>query len=243
MRIFLFVFLFVQSLWAFQVPPLEGPVMDTAHMLSAQEIAEIETTLRDIYQKNIAQIQVVTIPTLGDETIEQVGIQFAEKWKIGDAKKGNQYKDNGVIILVAQKERKIRIEVGRGLEGDLPDVIAARIIREQIVPFFKEGEPGKGILNGVYTIFNVLTGHPLEVDEAAEQRHASSGPLVILWILIVIAFIFLSRINPRNRFRGGRGGWYIGGGGFGGGGFGGGSGGGWSGGGGGFSGGGASGSW
>jgi uncharacterized protein len=243
------------SAQAYQVPTLTGPVMDTAHMFTVQQSQDIENVIREIYQKGTAQIQVFTIPTLGEETIEQVSIQITDQWKIGVGKEGNTRKDNGLLILIAQKERKMRIEVGQGLEGEIPDAISSRIIHDVMIPYFKKGESAQGVLAAITTIYKLLAHEemtPAADTGTMESSAESSGKIGILaalflifarfgFFFFIVAIIILGNIGRyRGHSRRGGGGW--GGGGFGGGGFGGG-GGGWSGGGGGFSGGGSSGSW
>lgn len=225
---------------AFEVPALQGPVMDLAHMMTAQDQATLESVLRDFHQRGKGQIQVLTLPNLAGLTIEQASIQIVDRWKLGDRKR-----DDGVLLLVALEERKIRIEVGQGLEGDLPDIKAKQIVSDVMAPFFRQGIPSQGIIQGTLWIAKTIDPE-FETSVAPmqpRQHRASSGNQYEgLFVLIFVIFMLLGNLfRPRRRsFWGGGGGW--GGGGFGGFG-GGGSGGGWSGGGGGFSGGGASGSW
>ena len=225
-------------------PPLRGRVNDYANLLSSARAQALVQRLEQFENETGHQIAVLTIPTLEGEDIEGFSIRVAENWKIG--KKGF---DNGVILVVAQNDRKLRIEVGYGLEGILPDAIANRIIQQIIVPRFRANDFPGGIEAGVDAIMKVTSGEPLS--ETARKRKAAPrsyipliGPLLLL---VVFFFSIFSRWasptawNTRGR-RGyyGPGGFFPGGG-FGGGGFGGG--GGFSGGGGGFGGGGSSGSW
>ncbi|HZJ38023.1 MAG TPA: TPM domain-containing protein, partial [Chthoniobacterales bacterium] len=110
---------------ALEVPPLRGRVNDYAGVMSQDQVRMLESQLAQFEQETGHQIAVLTIPTLDGEDIEGFSIRVAENWKIG--KKGF---DNGVILLVAVKDRKLRLEVGYGLEGVLPDAIADRIIRD-----------------------------------------------------------------------------------------------------------------
>lgn len=205
--------------------------------------AELEKLLRQIQNAGLAQIQVLTVPSLQGETIEQASIQIVDKWKLG-TEKG----DNGVLILVAKDERKIRIEVGQGLEGVIPDITAKRIVSDLMVPFFRQGQFSQGIYAGTLAVIQAVD--PTVADEKGQytevvpdKKSQRFNLLINILVLVVMIFIaFIGRGGRSRRLRGG--GFYggFGGGGFGGGGFGGG-GGGWSGGGGGFSGGGASGGW
>ncbi len=237
-----FIVAFSVTGWAFKVPALSGPLMDEPNLLSANAKYQIEDAIRRLHENNGPQTQVFITSSLQGEEIEQVTIQIFDKWKLGDEKK-----DNGILFLIAPAEKKMRIEVGQGLEGDLPDVIAKRIIADVVTPYFKRQEYDFGVAQGVAAIAHYINASPeqkAEVKEQVQQNGRGSGilgsilnqhPLLLLFLLISILKIF-------SFFGGGRGGGgpYYGGSGFGGGGF---SGGGWGGGGGSSSGGGASGGW
>src|SRR4030067_3578127 len=127
-----------------EVPELKGYVNDYAGMISSSVRSKIEEDLRAFEQSDSTQIVILTIPTLKGENIEEFGIKVGEAWKIG-----HQGKDNGVLFIVSKEERKIRIEVGRGLEGKLTDLMAGRIIDQAIKPRFKQGDFGGGFITGV----------------------------------------------------------------------------------------------
>lgn len=225
---------------AFEIPDLIGPVVDKAGILRTQDeqrIAKIADAFRDA---GLAQIQVLTVNSLDGEAVEQASLQVIEKWKLGTAEK-----DNGILIFVAFKERKIRIEVGQGLEGIVPDIVAGRIIRDVMVPYFRDEDASAGILAGVYSIAQRIEPQALQnIGIKKNKRDSQAGVPIwkIPFFILLIFFIIVQRLSGGGRFLRRRG--YGGYGGFGGGGFGGGGfGGGWSGGGGGFSGGGSSGSW
>ena len=229
----------------FVIPDLASPVVDEGNMISARDKQFLRDLIVRFKEKHQAQIQVLTVKTLSGIPIEQASIQVTDQWKLGDKKR-----DDGVLLLVAAQERKIRIEVGQGLEGVIPDVKAKRIIADVMVPLFRQSGPSQGIVMGVYQILKLIdpqfadselgeTGNETSFQEDKQTLFQKYQNLFIL--LFVILIIILNNLRPGGgrRFYGG--GW--GGGGFGGG-FGGGSGGGgWSGGGGGFSGGGSSGDW
>lgn len=214
-------------------------------MLSGGTSQKLTQLLQQLHQSGGAQIQVVTVPDLGGISVEEASIKITDQWKLGSAKA-----DNGVLILLSKAERKVRIEVGQGLEGDLPDVIASRIIREVMIPRFQSGSIDRGVIEGVLAVIHYVSPQFLQ----NQQVPLSSGarPMVggkrlelILFVLFFL-FILLPALVGRGRRRSGLGGALLGyglgramggRGGFGGGG------GGWRGGGGGFSGGGASGSW
>lgn len=222
------------------MPPLTGPVVDQAAILSPRDHKYLETLARKIHESSQIQLQVLTVKSLEGEVIEQASIKVTDAWKLG--KKGD---DRGLLLMVAPEERKVRIEVGQGLEGDLPDVMAHRIIDQIILPRFRSGNLSEGIVAGMQTIVSIVAPDA-GVERPRKKRHIDSNIVIFLLVLAVIFFQMLfgggGRGRGRSGFFGGGGGYY-GGGGFGGGGFGGSSGGGWSGGGGGFSGGGSSGSW
>jgi uncharacterized protein len=233
----------------FEVPALKDPVNDYAGMISANQQSQINQALRSIRDAGGAQIVVLTVNDLNGSTIEQASIQIVDTWKLGD-----KQKDNGVLLLIASEERQMRIEVGQGLEGELTDAYAKRIIDEAIIPLFKAGNVSEGVLVGAYQIAKI-TNPGMDVDSyfGAKQnwqprRQGKLNFSSLVTILLFVGFMLLWGLltggggGPRGRYRGGG----YGTGGFGGrstGGFGGFGSGGFGGGGGGFSGGGASGRW
>jgi uncharacterized protein len=138
------------------VPPLKTRVTDLTATLSAEQTAALESKLAAFEQRKGSQIAVLLVPATQPETIEQYGIRVAGQWKLG--RKGV---DDGAILLIAKDERKLRIEVGRGLEGALPDAIAKRIVADDIVPLFKQGDINAGVNAGVDRIIKVIDGEPL----------------------------------------------------------------------------------
>jgi len=222
------------NLLAIPVPALSGRVNDYASMISAPTRAEIEAKLQQLEATESTQIVILTVPSLQGDPIENFSIKVAEAWKIGH--KGS---DNGVLLIVSRDDHKVRIEVGYGLEGKLTDLLAGRIIRDEIYPAFKIGQFDAGFSRAVEVLIAAVHGEY----KAKPQAKRSDKPSMPLLAIILLAFYFISQI-----FRGHRGGGLMGGGlggGFYGGGsnFGGGGDGGFSGGGGGFGGGGASGDW
>ncbi len=158
--------------WAFvaladvAVPPLSGRVVDQTGTLSAGDISALTQTLKDLETRKGSQVAVLIVPTTQPETIEQYSIRVAEAWKVGRKKI-----DDGAILVVAKNDRKLRIEVGYGLEGSLTDVTASRIINEIIVPKFRSGDFAGGISAGVERIVAVIDGEPLP----APQPRQGSG--------------------------------------------------------------------
>lgn len=229
------------------VPVLKRYVTDFTNTLTPSQLNDLEFRLKTYEDTTSNQIVVLIISSLEGEDLFDFSHQVAEKNKIGQ--KG---KDNGILILVVKNERKIRIEVGYGLEGVVPDAIASSIIRNIIVPYFKAGNYYEGLLKGIETLQDAIAG----TYQAEKEKYKFDG-LIIPIVLIIFIYILISIISGiRGSSKGGwvyyDGGWHsyskrrsmwggFGGfGGFGGGGFGGG---GFSGGGGSFGGGGASGSW
>jgi uncharacterized protein len=151
----------VPNLSALEVPALKGRINDYAGMLSAATRQQLEDILGRLEQTDSSQIVVLTLPSLGGEVLEEFSLKVAEKWKIGQ--KGF---DNGAILLIAQKDRKLRIEVGYGLEGSLTDLMAGRIIRNVIVPQFKAGNFDQGIIDGVQAIIEVVRGEYQAADKS-----------------------------------------------------------------------------
>ncbi len=226
-------------------PELTGPVVDAAGVLSG-DAADIEARLRAFEQSSGRQVAVVTVPSLEGYEIRDYGNRLFRHWQLGDAKK-----DDGVLILVAPNERKVSIEVGYGLEGDLTDALSRIIIEHAMVPRFKAGDYGGGVAAGFEDIKKVIGGESDQVVKRVQNQAAPSiADLLPLLLLFLIIMFMLSRGSRGRRaviipggYDGGFGGYSGSGGGWSGGGFGGGGGGGWSGGGGSSGGGGASGDW
>jgi uncharacterized protein len=177
--------------WAFSawadvaVPPLTGRVVDQTGTLSADDIATLTQTLRGLELRKGSQVAVLIVPTTEPETIEQYSIRVAEAWKIGRKKV-----DDGALLVVAKNDRKLRIEVGYGLEGALTDVTARRIIDEIITPKFKSGDFAGGISAGVDRIIGVVDGEPLPAPEPQQSFGGSDrfdlmfNPLIIFGIFV-----------------------------------------------------------
>ncbi|MDU1142730.1 TPM domain-containing protein [Aeromonas rivipollensis] len=215
-------------------PTLSGRVVDEAALMSRKQAHQLTQQLAAFEKRSGIQLVVVSVDNLDGETIEEYGYQLGRHWGIGQ--KG---KDNGVLLLIAQDERKVRIEVGYGLEGALPDAIAANIIQTRILPAFKRGDMVAGVVAGSQGIMQALAGEYQPVEQP--KSDSDGGPW--LFILVVIAMIVLHNLRGGGGGPGGRRRAAYMAGGFGAGSFGGRSGGGFSGGGGSFGGGGASGGW
>ena len=147
------ILLLASNAFAADVPMLTGRIVDNAELMTPATHAGLTAKLKAHEDKTGNQVVVLTIPTLGEESIDAYGVRVVEQWKIG--KKG---KDNGALLIVVPKEKKIRIEVGYGLEGAMPDAVASRIIRNVIAPPFMAGQFDQGMAAGVEAIIATLEG-------------------------------------------------------------------------------------
>lgn len=239
------------ALSAQSFPGFNAPVVDAAGVVPPEVEEQVNAALNDYQTRSGNQVAVAVVRTTGNRSIEDYGIDLAREWGVGG--KGD---DNGVLLLIATEDRKLRIEVGRGLEGTLTDLQSGRIIRERLVPLLRKGDFAGAVSQGTLAIRQELgdtEAGPLPEPPQGETGSEGGSPWPLLFVLPVLGLGLLG--GGRRRGRGGFGGGFgppvfwgggLGGGGFGGGGFGGGGGGGGGfggGGGGGFGGGGASGGW
>ncbi len=189
--VFLFAFFVLSTpALALDVPQLRGHVNDYANLLPPGEAQALEQELASFERSDSTQIVVLTIPTLGEENLEEFSIRVAEAWKVGQ--KGL---DNGAILLVAKQERKIRIEVGRGLEGKLTDLVSGRIIRGDIAPRFKAGDFAGGIRAGVEAIMAVVKGEYHAQPRDLRQSRRSVPPVFTLLIFLLVACVFFGAMS------------------------------------------------
>ena len=176
------------------IPELTSRVVDGAGLLSAETESRLRSTLADYEVETRHQVVVLTVPTLDGEAIEAFGIRVAEAWKIGTAEF-----DNGVIVIVASQDRRARIEVGYGLEGVLPDAIAARILREQMIPEFRRDRMAAGILAGIDAILAVGRGEalpPANPRQARRDFEAAANHFFISTFLGVMIGLTLVHRKP-----------------------------------------------
>lgn len=175
-----------------EVPKLTGHINDQARMLSPSTVQQLEGSLAAFAGQDSTQIVVLTIASLDGEALEDYSLRVVEQWRLGQ--KGL---DNGALLLVAKNDRKIRIEVGYGLEGKLTDLIAGRIIRDVIGPQFRNGNFDQGIIDGVSAIMATVKG---EFTAPADQTAGSSGgdPEGML-VMLIFAMLFLGRIFSRHK--------------------------------------------
>ncbi len=179
-------------------PALTGRIVDQANVISADARRTIEPKLVDLETKSGIQLVVATVNSLEGQEIEPYANALFRKWQLGE-----KTKNNGVLLLVAPKERRVRIEVGYGLEGTLTDALSKVIIVNAITPRFKAGDFSDGILRGVDDIITVLTTDASEWEKRPSLRldnHPASDPVNWVIILIVIVVVVLLIVSPGFRW-------------------------------------------
>jgi uncharacterized protein len=178
------LFLALGMAWAqVPVPPLTARVTDLTATLTREQQAGLERMLQEFESRKGSQLAVLLVPTTAPEAIEQFSLRVAEQWKVGRKKI-----DDGAILVVAKDDRTLRIEVGYGLEGVLNDATASRIIREAIVPRFREGDFYGGINAGLDRMMRVIDGEPLP-EPAKQGLPAQGGLLQMLPVLLILALV------------------------------------------------------
>ncbi|SCC93277.1 conserved membrane hypothetical protein [Thiomonas sp. X19] len=173
--------------WALvAVPPLTAPVTDLTGTLSAAQVQALDQQLQAFATRKGSQIAVLIVPTTQPEAIEQYSIRVTDAWKLG--RKGV---DDGVLLLVAKDDRAVRIEVGYGLEGTIPDAIAKRIVAETITPDFKAGNFDAGIQAGVGQLMRLIDGEPLPPPRQAAAH--DQGPPLQMALFVVFGAVVLGQ--------------------------------------------------
>ena len=232
--LFLFLIVYSSSFAQPEVPQLPNWANDFTNTLSQQELQQLNVRLKSYEDTTTNQLVSLMITSLDGYPLEEYSFEVAEKNKIG-----TKEKSNGVLFLAVKNDRKMRIEVGYGLEGVLPDALASSIIRNEVAPYFRKNDYYAGINSGIDAIIAAIGGE-YKSDFKEKSKGIGLSGIIILLIIIFIIFSFI----PKSRRMGRSGGYIYHGGNWGSGGFGGGGGfGGFSGGGGSFGGGGSSGSW
>lgn len=176
--------------YALDVPPLQAHVNDYASMLSQPVRQELEQRLTELEQSDSTQVVVLTVTSLDGEPIESFSIRVAEAWKIG-----REGKDNGAILLLAKAERKIRIEVGRGLEGKVTDLVAGRIIRGVMSPRMKSGDVEGGIVAGTMALVAASKGEFTATPRDIRHGKKGASPVFTLLIFTAVAAVFLGSLS------------------------------------------------
>jgi uncharacterized protein len=146
------------------LPTLNAPVVDQANLLTESQKQEISQRILALHEQGKAQIGVVIVPSTGQEDIFDFAMRVAEKWQLGSAKQ-----DNGLLMAIAVNDRRIQILTGYGLEGVIPDIVASRIIRNQITPYFKQAQYAQGVDAGLVEIERILNMDPEVAQKAAEE--------------------------------------------------------------------------
>lgn len=188
----------VATLQALEVPSLKGRVNDYGNLLSPQAVQALEQKLAAFERETSNQLVVLTVPSLQNETIEGYAIKVGDAWKIGQ-----QDKDNGVLLILAKKERKIRIEVGTGLQGALPDITAGQIIRNVMAPHLKTGNFDAGIAAGLDAIIAATKGEfkATPADRKAVKKKKSSG-YGLFMILALVGIVVVAVAGSSSRTAG-----------------------------------------
>jgi uncharacterized protein len=171
---------------ALEVPPLTARVNDLANVLSPQMKSQLEQQSESYERSTGHQLAVLIVPSLEGEPIEDYAVRVFEGWKLG--KKG---KDDGVLLVLAMADRKIKIEVGYGLEGDLPDVLVGRLIREVIVPAIRQRDVGFGISRAISAISAATGGQGEALPPPRRTRSHDGGGIPPYLLLVIVLFLFL----------------------------------------------------
>ena len=203
-KLFFLLLIFI-ALGAFadDVPGYSGYVNDYAILITEKDKASMEGVAKEVEEKTGAQIAVLTVKSMSPYTsIDEFGMAVAEKWKVGE-----KDKDTGIIIILAMEERKVRIEVGYGLEGIINDAKAGRIIDNTMMPYFRGGDFSAGLRRGVFKIADIIgTELNVELDEQIKmQDNTFTERLCMLIFFIIFVSIFLMMIRRmKNAKRTGR---------------------------------------
>ncbi len=174
------------------VPPLSGRVNDLTGTLDAAQKQALESELAALEQRKGSQLVVLMVATTQPEAIEQYSMRVAEAWKIGRGTVDGKQVDDGVLLLVAKDDRKVRIEVGYGLEGAIPDAYARRIIAEAIAPHFRRGDFAGGLQAGVADLVTLIDGESLPPARPDSQRQGEGGS--VDWLALLLGVFVLATI-------------------------------------------------
>ena len=187
LMVFLGVMFAAASAWPLDVPPLTGRVVDLAHVLPPDVATSLTYDLEAHEKKTNNQVAVLILPSLEGEPLESFSHRVGTTWKLGH--KGT---DNGVLLLIALRERKVRIEVGYGLEGTLTDLRSAHIIRQEIVPRFRSGDLPGGIASGVKAILGTIEGSYTGTETPAVGLRLGDEPSGFEYVIIGVAVGFIA---------------------------------------------------
>ena len=162
------------------VPPLEARVTDLTGTLSTQQRWQLEEDLRTLETRKGSQIAILLVPSTEPETVEKYALQVAETWKLG-----REGVDDGVLILAALQDHTLRLEVGYGLEGVIPDAVAKRIISEIMVPYFRQGDYYGGLAAGVDRLSRLIDGEPLPAPNQQDSAWSGMDSLPLLFFAVI----------------------------------------------------------
>src|SRR5207249_3589187 len=168
------------------VPPLKAHVTDLTGTLSASQLRDLDSRLSDFERGKGSQIAVLMLPSTEPETIEEYSIRVADAWKIGRAPV-----DDGVILVVAKDDRKLRVEVGRGLEGAIPDAVAKRVVSDVIAPHFRSGDFYGGVAAGTDALMKLIEGEGLPAPQSGViirgvHRTIDFQTIFLLFVALVV---------------------------------------------------------
>ena len=223
----LFLLLFVPQVVGakFKVPPIKNHVNDYASVIDRSTEAEINKLLAAVKTQSTVEMAVLTVNSLEGESIEQASIKVADKWQLGTAKE-----DKGLLLFLAIDDRQLRLEVGQGLEGDIPDAYAKRIVDDVMVPLLKRGQTSDAVLVGVYQSIK-LAAPDFTIEKHLKNPGSYRDPqkkssvfsrifTIVFWLLLIflfrnnpLALLFLMSGSSRSRGSGWSGGGSFGGGG------------------------------
>jgi uncharacterized protein len=177
-------------------------VNDFGLVFSPSQVSYLEQKLKRFYDSTSTEIVIVTVPSLNDYPIDDVSYAYAKTWQVG-----NKQRDNGVIILLAKNERKIRIETGRGLDGAMPDGMAGTIIRRDILPYFKQEQYYEGIDNGTNSVMKATQGeYKMDIPNDRRDGNSEGGSGMSLMIMLLVLFLIILFIVKRKGGGGNNGG-------------------------------------
>lgn len=166
-----------------KIPELTGPINDLANAIPDEQEGRMRTFLLEQEKKTTNQIVVLTVKSIGNDTIESYAEKVFSKWQLGEKKR-----DNGVLILAAIDDRKVRIEVGYGLEGPLPDILCDKIIRQEMKPHFEQSHFGDGILAAITAVDKATRG---EYQAKPEGLETLSKTTIIIWVIVIVVVIIV----------------------------------------------------
>lgn len=195
-KLFLLLLIFIAfSSFADDVPSYSSYVNDYAGVISEKDKSSMEEVAKEVEEKTGAQIAVLTVKSMSPYTsIDEFGMAVAEKWKVGE-----KDKDTGIILILAMEERKVRIEVGYGLEGIINDAKAGRILDNTMMPYFRGGDFGAGLRRGVLKIADIIgTEMDIELDAQTKAENTVTETLCILIFFAIFSWIFIMMLRRMN---------------------------------------------